>query len=135
MALSCTSTGCLAMAAATSIPLRAAAFVAIGSICLVKVFYDVDRNLPTQAVQVSAINRLRVQISADLFVCAAGGNVLFEVLGLSGAISDSATLHAYLVLDLVGKLGVSHLLCRNPQAYNCATDYAARARAAPLQPS
>lgn len=126
------SVAAFVLAAATPVPMHGMTCMMVGSICLLKAAFDVDRTLPAQAVVVSWINKLRTQISADLLVFAWLGYPIVESLALVHAISQPLALQSFLVLDLLGQLGVSHLVLRSEQAIKSAMEYAAeRCRESP----
>jgi len=104
-------------AAAAAANEEALPLLATGVACMCKAAFDINRVLPVTAGSLSAVNKLRTQISADLMVFAWLGYPLVEGLGMTNCISLPVELHAYVALDLLGKLGVSHIVLRSHDAY------------------
>lgn len=88
-----------------------------GITCMFKAAFDINRALPVQAGSLSAVNKLRTQISADLMVFTWVGYPLVEALGMVNCITLSSELYAFAVLDLIGKLGVCHIVLRSEDAF------------------
>mmetsp|Transcript_46760 Transcript_46760/g.117784 ORF Transcript_46760/g.117784 Transcript_46760/m.117784 type:complete len:389 (+) Transcript_46760:161-1327(+) len=110
------STVSLATAAAATSS-EAVPLLVTGITCMLKAAFDINRALPVQAGSLSAVNKLRTQISADLMVFTWVGYPLVEALGMMNCITLSSELHAFVVLDLIGKLGVCHIVLRSQEAF------------------
>lgn len=91
--------------------------LATGVVCMFKSAYDINRVLPVYAGSIAAVNKLRTQISADLMVFTWIGFPLVEALGMADCISLPMQLHAYVLLDILGKLGVCHIVLRSQEAF------------------
>lgn len=105
------------IAAAASPDGEALPLLVTGMTCLCKAAFDINRVLPVCAGSVSAVNKMRSQISADLMVFAWVGYPLLVGLGFAHGITLSSEIHAFVALDLIGKLGVSHIVLRSPEAF------------------
>jgi len=126
-------TACYIVASAVS-PEHALRMVLLGAGCMLKAGYSCNAAFPAEATALSTINKLRTQISADLLVFGWFGYPLAMCLKLTGCIDEPAELHAYALLDLLGKIGVTHIILRSADAFTTAVHYHVQHERAPLAP-
>lgn len=117
MAFSVAGASALSAAAACPSLIGCKLLLLAGASCMAKVFWEVNTKWPSEAVGMGPGNRKRLQISSDVFVISWSGSVLIEYLGLFQYLTGPSAVQALILLDVLGKLGVCHLIVRNPQAY------------------
>merc|ERR1712060_555186 len=74
---------------------------------------NIISDLPKKAAIISAHNQMRCQVVVDLMVMSWSFYPLAQCLGSCGVLSLKSQLDVLALLDLLGKLGVSHIMLRS----------------------
>merc|ERR1711920_79729 len=81
-----------------------------GAVCAASVDFS---EWTTQASELSSNNMMRCQTSGDLLKMTMVLYQILQGLSIAGVIPDAAQLHMFALLDLLQKLGVSHIMCKS----------------------
>ena len=114
--------GALGVAILTD-PLWQVASLSVSAVSLFLAARHISQDLPRYAHSVSPVNKMRCRISADLLVYTWTLCAIWQGLGIIGSVTPSHQVLFFTMLDLLSKMGVSHILLYTRVAVQNADDF------------